>query len=409
MKRLLVSSAVALSCFSAQATELEISLYYSDAFYNDSGVLLSSDIVGFYRSIDAANALFDEAGANLTFVPAKISGEDVSVFPNGQTTRQTRALLDRGTMEAVSDTASHFAVGLGYSQGGVLGVAVPYYDYGYATPTINTKKSAVASGVMPRTDSRYPYILAHEVLHSFGARHDESGGQSFDSLNNGENYGHGDICDDGEYSLMHELVSTGTSAPLVSGQAGCNSGHGDVVSFINKYAPLVANDAVSLNMNTLKMVAVEDTAESEFEFTVTRSINTTQPSTVELHISGSGATITNEIIPVEIDFLADELSKTVSVPFTSIHPLFEDAKSLDGQVYAVAISDDEVMKELLDVTALNTAWTDTPDPVDPVDPDDGSGGDTSTGGGGGGGGSFGTFSWLALAAVAFIRRRMTSK
>ncbi|AYV20526.1 hypothetical protein [Vibrio mediterranei] len=396
MKRLLVSSAVALSCFSAQATELEISLYYSDAFYNDSGVLLSSDIVGFYRSIDAANALFDEAGANLTFVPAKISGEDVSVFPNGKTTRQTRGLLDYGTMEVVSDSASHFAVGLGYSQGGVLGVAVPYYDYGYATPSINTKKSAVASGVMSRTDSRYPYILAHEVLHSFGGSHDESGAQSFDSLGNGEDYGHGDICDDGEYSLMHELASTGASAPLVSGQGGCNSGHGDMVRFINTYAPLVANDAVPLNMNTLKMVAIEDTAESEFEFTVTRSINTSQPSTVELHISGSGATITNEIIPVEIDFLANELSKTVRVPFSSIHPLFEEAKFIDGQVYAVAISDDEVMKELLDVTALNTAWTDTPDPIEP---DDGGGDVTSTGGSGGG-----SMSWFGLITLLMLRK-----
>jgi hypothetical protein len=396
MKRLLVSSAVALSCFTAQATELEISLYYSDAFYNDSGVLLSSDIVGFYRSIDAANALFDEAGANLTFVPAKISGEDVSVFPNGQTTRQTRGLLDYGTMDSVSDTASHFAVGLGYSRGGVLGTAVPFLDRGYASPTANTKKSAVATGVMANESTSHSYILAHEVLHSFGASHHESDAQYFDSLGNGEDYGHGEVCDDGGYSLMHEFVATDSDAPLISGQIGCASGHGDMVSFINKYAPLVANHAAPLNMNTLKLVAIENTAESEFEFTVTRSINTTQPSTVELHISGSGATITNEIIPVEIDFLANELSKTVRVPFSSIHPLFEDAKFIDGQVYAVAISDDEVMKELLDVTALNTAWTDTPDPIEP---DDGGGDVTSTGGGGGG-----SMSWFGLIALLMLRK-----
>ncbi|WP_281189023.1 M12 family metallo-peptidase [Vibrio harveyi] len=415
MERLLVSSALALTCLSAQAVELEVSLMYSDGYVNDTGVLVSSEIIGFYRSLDAANSLFSDSNVDLSLAPAKIYSVDAKTYDPTLNVLELRSELERKSLEDISDSAGHFVVGIARypTSSGAIGYALPFNDAAYAKfdadPSYKqTKKFALASGVTNSTSNpRYKYVLGHELLHTLGAAHDQTGGERFDSYSLGNNFGHGEDCGNGNMSLMAESSVSASGTMMLSGIEGCNAGNGDMVRFIKEYAPRVSKHENYLHMNTMTMNVIEDVAESEFEFTVTRTKDLSNSAKAYVHVSGSNASITNEIAPVEVAFDANQATKTVTVPFSSIHPMFEDAKESDKKVFAVAISNTEVMNQLVDLSGINTQWR----------PDSGSGGNDGDDNGNGnngnnggntssnGGGSVSFLGLISLLSFGLFRRR----
>ncbi|EMK3315365.1 hypothetical protein V8043_002755 [Vibrio vulnificus] len=409
MKRCFSMGLLALAC-QAQAVELEVSLLYSEGYNQDSGVLVSSEIVGFYRSLDAANELFNQHNLDLNFVPAKITAVAESQFDASMNVTQTRAALDRGALESLSDHAGHFVMGLARhaDSDGTAGYALSFIHSRYAKfdrdPSYKlSKKVAISSNILTYAiNPRYRYVLVHELLHGIGAAHDETGALRFDTFSSGYTFGHGEDCGDGNRSLMAASFTAGRGVLMLSGADNCNQGNGDMVRFIREFAPRVASHENYFHMNTLAMTVFEDVAESEFEFTVTRSKDVSLPSVAYIHVSGSNASVTNELAPVTVAFDANESVKTVAVPFANVHPLFDDAELADKKVFAVAVSEVEVMPNLVELSAINTQWKPSMDNGNGGD----NGGDNGNGstGGSSGGGSLGLLI-LLLFSVGFVRYR----
>ncbi|EJB5268106.1 hypothetical protein MW651_000710 [Vibrio vulnificus] len=411
MKRCFSMGLLALAC-QAQAVELEVSLLYSEGYTQDSGVLVSSEIVGFYRSLDAANELFQQHNVDLTFVPAKITAVAESQFDASMNVSQTRAALDRGALESLSDHAGHFVMGLAHraNSDGTVGYALSFSHSKYAMFDRDlsyklSKKAAISSNILnDAINPRNRYVLVHELLHGIGAAHDETGALRFDTFSSGYTFGHGEDCGDGNRSLMAASFMSYQGVLMLSGADNCNQGNGDMVRFIRQFAPRVASHENYFHMNTLAMTVFEDVAESEFEFTVTRSKDVSLPSVAYIHVSGSNASVTNELAPVTVVFDANESVKTVAVPFANVHPLFDDAELADKKVFAVAVSEVEVMPNLVELSAINTQWKPSMDNGNGGD--NGNSGDNSHGstGGSSGGGSLGLLI-LLLFSVGFVRYR----
>ncbi|EMI4232927.1 hypothetical protein WB856_002857 [Vibrio vulnificus] len=409
MKRCFSMGLLALAC-QAQAVELEVSLLYSEGYNQDSGVLVSSEIVGFYRSLDAANELFQQHNVDLTFVPAKITAVAESQFDASMNVSQTRAALDRGALESLSDHAGHFVMGLAHraNSDGTVGYALSFSHSKYAMFDRDlsyklSKKAAISSNILnDAINPRNRYVLVHELLHGIGAAHDETGALRFDTFSSGYTFGHGEDCGDGNRSLMAASFMSYQGVLMLSGADNCNQGNGDMVRFIRQFAPRVASHENYFHMNTLAMTVFEDVAESEFEFTVTRSKDVSLPSVAYIHVSGSNASVTNELAPVTVAFDANESVKTVAVPFANVHPLFDDAELADKKVFAVAVSEVEVMPNLVELSAINTQWKPSTDNGNGGD----NGGDNGNGsiGGSSGGGSLGLLI-LLLFSVGFVRYR----
>ncbi|MCC2525555.1 hypothetical protein [Vibrio coralliilyticus] len=398
MKRLLLATALTAS-FAASATNLEISLFYSEGYTSDSSILVSSEIIGFYRSIDAANTLFSDSSANLVLVPAKIEALDEATFAANYNVFGLLNDMSSGSLEASTDNAGHLQLGIArdtFNGNSGYGEAINEFRFvGLRGGGTDYKKVAVTGNILNRYEaSGYKHFMAHEVLHAaVGASHTASDAALFEYNSSGNNFGYGQTCDDGSASLMDSnfVNNASTVTQKISGAAGCASGGGNVVSHINTFAPEVPAHASYLNMNTMTMSVSENTSTSEYEFTVTRTKDTTSAINAYLHISGTNATVGNELQPVTVAFAANETSKTVTVPFSSIHAMFNDADPYDDKVYAVAISEKEVMNSLVDLTAINTTWS----------------GDSSTAStsGGGGGGSIGIFTLLAMGLLRLRRNR----
>ncbi|END2489075.1 TPA: M12 family metallo-peptidase [Vibrio vulnificus] len=404
MKRCFSMGLLALAC-QAQAVELEVSLLYSEGYNQDSGVIVSSEIVGFYRSLDAANELFKQHNLDLNFVPAKITAVAESQFDASMNVTQTRAALERGALESLSDHAGHFVMGLARhaNSDGTVGYALSFNDAKYAKFDSDlsyklSKKVAISSNILnDAINPRNRYVLVHELLHGIGAAHDETGALRFDSYSSGYTFGHGEDCGYGNRSLMAASFMSSSGVLMLSGSDNCNQGNGDMVRFIRQFAPRVASHENYFHMNTLSMTVFEDVAESEFEFTVTRSKDVSSPSIAYVHVSGSNASVTNELAPVLVAFDANESVKTVAVPFANVHPLFDDAELADKKVFAVAVSESEVMPSLVELSAINTQWK--------PGSDNGNGGDNGSGStGGSSGGSLGLLI-LLLFSVGFVRYR----
>ncbi|MDN3661140.1 hypothetical protein [Vibrio agarivorans] len=410
MERLLLSSAIALSSFSIHATELEVSFAYNKAFSNDSFVMVSSEVIGFYRSLAASNEFLAEQGANLTLIPAKVFSVDDVYYP--EMLQSLQWVLRYGDLDAADDEidlldltndSAHLLVALSKlrATNGAVGYAVPFSisDYkafdDFGQSAVVTKKVGIASGITNTTSIAHSeYLILHELLHSFGAKHSSEDAARFDDLDLGITYGHGEVCDSGYKSLMETPWDAPDGYMQLSGTDGCQSGNGDMVKFINTFAPIVAQHEPYLNMATLDMTAVEDTDFDVYTFTVTRSKNIDSNSTAYIHLSNTNPTVGNEIKPIEVSFAENVLTAEVDVSFAYIHPLFEDAQHADGMVYAVAVSESEVQPSLVDLTAINTAWT--------ADDDEDNGGST---GGDSGGGSLGLFGLLSVGLIGLFRRK----
>ncbi|CCO44194.1 exported hypothetical protein [Vibrio nigripulchritudo SOn1] len=413
LKRLLLGIVFSTSLSAtatASNTNLEVSLFYSDAYNSIGNVQVSSEVIGFYRSIDAANELFRENGVRVTLVPAKVSAIDSATYATNYNTWNLLIEMEAGSLESVTDHG-HFQVGIArYTHNGNSGYGENMTEFKYmgiaSSGGHDFKKIAIKDGILNRYDTDgTKYFMAHELLHTLGGSHDAGDAALFEYMSSGRNYGYGQTCNDGYVSIMDVGFASNPTSQMsqkISGASGCDNGPADMVRLINEYAPAVASHAPYLNMNSLTMSAIENTATSEFELTVQRSVDTSTATTAYIHISGTGASESNEIQPIPVSFTANELAKTVKVPFSSIHPLYNDADGYDGKVYAVAVSPKETVNALTDLSAINTAWSSSND----TDTSDGS---DSDGGAGSSGGSVGFLAILAIAFGGITRRTFRKK
>ncbi|MBC7005935.1 hypothetical protein BIZ37_25580 [Photobacterium sp. BZF1] len=373
MKTMFLAMTLALTVTSVKSTELEVSFVYSDAYIANPEILVSSEIIGFYRSLDAANILLEDQGAEMKLIPARVSAIDKNIFWPGQITLHLVNSMNYNDPNLAIETnnSGHFIVGLAEGYQSTVywyrnSVRFNYDKYELfeieGAESVNTKKSAIHKNIMNGISNSYPnyqYMLLQRVLESMGAYPFKArASKEFDVYGIGEDYGYGTSCPPNftTPSLMNNVHLNQVENMMITGSDDCKVENADMVRFINTYAPKVAQHEPYLDMATLDIVAKENTQENTFDFTVTRTKLIDKESVVYLHLSGSNPTYLNEVEPFEVQFKQSQTESTVSIPFSYIHPLFDDAQYVDGKVFAVGVSDSEVSPKLIDLSDLNTQW-----------------------------------------------------
>ncbi len=133
-------------------------------------------------------------------------------------------------------------------------------------------------------NKRYQFVYAHEVGHTFGAKHTQENtvGSTEELFKNG--YGTKQCNVEGTTSLMSGFTSYNSAIglPFINGQAGCDQGTADVVKLLNHTAVKKENITPLTGVQTLVASTREDINAQQFEVTLTRSkdIDNAQPATV---------------------------------------------------------------------------------------------------------------------------------
>ncbi|PSW61159.1 hypothetical protein C0W54_12850 [Photobacterium kishitanii] len=264
------------------------------------------------------------------------------------------------------------------------------------------------------------YTFVHELGHSLGAEHEN---RKFSELVDAPYNGATSVslCADGTIPLMIAYAAEWDKGvlPWISGTANCPvlgddermTGNAPVIQqYYNSTQTVYFSDTNELKYNpsartpaTFAVTVTENINNHQFDFALKRT--QTNATTGTLFIAGNGIGLT----PVNFNFANGEIEKTISVDFTKIHNLLEksgqnlvDGKDYIDTVYAVAQTDNEVVKGLTDVSAVNTQYTFVPKDKEPQpepqpEPDNG---------GGGGGGGSSSFAFLAmLLGLAWLRKR----
>ncbi|WP_390241043.1 gammaproteobacterial enzyme C- transmembrane domain protein [Vibrio sp. R78045] len=397
---------LALLASQATANTFEVSLFYPDSYDSDSNFEVSTEVVGFYRSLELGNALLSDHGVNLTLKPIGVystnswgSSETVSW---GQATMQ----WDGGSGVDIETDIGDMAVGVFEQTGSAIALAQAMLSSYYTTHPTGTRKIAMGHSVMLGTDDQtaLPYVLTHEILHTIGGEHESS--DDFNDDGFGRTDGYGKVCGNGYSSLMHTSISSTpfSDVTMTGDDSDCPDANANMVNFTNHYAPLAANYAATVGNQTVSVAVSEDIDNQVFTFQATR-LNTTNAETMKLYIAGGYVNSGNTSLePINITFDAGQTqSQTIEVTFTDLHPLFEQANESVQSVYAVVIGSDEVQDASVDVMALNTQWTDevvtppTTDPTEPTEP-------TTPSQGGSGGGSMPLWLLPALLLVRLLRK-----
>ncbi|WP_028869672.1 zinc-dependent metalloprotease family protein [Psychromonas arctica] len=423
MKKTLLSSAICLSFAVAPsiatAVNLEVAFQYPASFEETQGNEMSRYVVGFYRQLETANAIYANNGVDITLVPAyiqpltftytnefDISGDYDDSSSNTEAVTILREHYDQET-EFMPQVDIH--VGLTKSTL-TLGNAGSYSqaDYDNGGNTIPEFRMSLGLSdvnlLSPENLDIHDGLLAHEVGHTIGLEHYESQVVG-DWTDVNDEIGYSTLCDNNVHSLIYQYaIDAPYQEVQISGATGCVGDNGaDSVTFLNKYAPLMANFVDDSNVNTLSLDVVENVTDELFTFTVTRTKNIATADTGKLYIAGgSNDDEQNETVaPISLVFEAGSAtSSPVTVDFSVIHPMFDIANDSKASTYAVAVLNDEVMPQNIDLLTLNTAW------VAPVDEttDTGSNTGTASSGGSGGGGSS-SFAFLMLMFTALVLRK----
>ena len=402
MNKLLTSLALCAATQASAAT-LELSFFYPESFANDPSKSMSQEVVGFYRSIEHGNALFADKGVNLTLKPS------VFRFTTSWTDESVASGLNDMRFDTVvreETNVADIAVGLFTFTGtdvarAELTVASDYRYY----PNVD-RKLALGYGYSlggSKSDG-HEYILAHEVLHNIGVRH--SNGAAFNNTGTAREDGRGIVCDSGVASLMSAAgPKTSYDKITLSGADDCQSPIANTVGFINEYAPMAEHWSAPIDNQTLTLQVTENANTQIFELVVTRQ-DTTADETATLYIAGGSVnTADNALAPIDVFFTAGSAdSAPVQIPFTDLHPLFEQAHESTQSTYAVVIGQDEVQAESYDLLVNNTQWT--PTPTEETDTGDSTTDTpTTTTGGGSGGGSVPLGGIALLMGLAALRRK----
>ncbi|MDF2186126.1 M12 family metallo-peptidase [Grimontia hollisae] len=388
--KLMLVGAMAVTS-AAQAAVLETSLFYSQELETDTTyATLSQQVVGWYYNIDHANDVFANSGVNLQLKPTAIN--DVNFLTAANSHNEARIEMLTQIKDGIPQETGHIAMALGQATGSIAG-ASGMFDSSYFTGD-RVRFVGLSYDVAMNTTSPYLALaLAHEVGHTLGADH---------SANNAriEPYAYpADLvtpCDNGLPSLMYPIiVDGGDELVSISGAADCAAdGTADNVTLLNTYAPMAQAQHAAKNNQTLTLAVEENINGQQFTFQVTRT-DTAFAGTATVYVAGEGT----GIAPMTVNFAAGEsVSEEVALPFTQVHGLFDEQQAFS--VYAVAVSDSEMGAQLIDLSAVNTQWTqdsvenDENDGEEHVAPDNSS--DDS------GGGSIG---WVSLLLLVLMWRR----
>lgn len=395
---------LALLASKVAANTFEVSLFYPDSFDSDPNYEVSAEVIGFYRSLEIGNQLFIDNGVDLTLKP--ISIKSTSSWGRTETVDWGQATMqwDGGSGVDIETNIGDMAVGVFEPTGSALALAEAMLSSYYTSNPTGTRKIAIGHSLMLGTDEQtsLPYVLTHEILHTIGGEHISSDDFNDDGL--GRVDGYGKVCDNGYSSLMHTSVSsTPYNQVTMTGATDCSDAQANMINFINHYAPFAADYTDTVDNRTVSVEIKEDITNQVFTFKATR-LNVTNEEMMKLYIAGGYVNSGNTSLePIGIAFDAGETeSQLVEVPFTDLHPLFEQANDTVQSVYVVVIGNDEVQDTSVDLMALNTQWTDVtaiPPATSPTVPTEEQGGS--------GGGSIPL--WL-LPAMLLVRlpRRLTS-
>lgn len=388
--KLMLVGAMAITS-AAQAAVLETSLFYSQELETDTTyATLSQQVVGWYYNIDHANDVFANSGVNLQLKPTAI--HDVNFLTAANLHNEARIEMLTQINGGIPQETGHIAMALGRATGSI-GSASGMFDSSYFT---GDRVRFVGLSYELSLNSAAPYwaqVLAHEVGHTLGAAHSSENTRI-------ETYGYpADLitpCDSGLPSLMYPSpTDTGDSLVSISGATDCAAdGTADNVTLLNTYAPMAQAQHAAKNNQTLTLAVEENINGQQFTFQVTRT-DTAFAGTATVYVAGEGT----GIAPMTVNFAAGEsVSEEVALPFTQVHGLFDEQQAFS--VYAVAVSDSEMGAQLIDLSAVNTQWTqdsvenDENDGEEHVAPDNSS--DDS------GGGSIG---WVSLLLLVLMWRR----
>lgn len=338
----------------ASAATLEVSLFYPATYEADPSKNLSQEIVGFYRSIELSNQLFTNTGVNLTLKPTSITSTTSWTTEPVETGINTMWFDGSNTGE--TDVAD-VAVGI-FEVNARDGEAQLSFDSSYTDYPNMTRKAAIGYGrsLGGNDDAGYPYLMAHEILHTLGVRHDDD--ETFNDTGTARVDGFGVTCASGYNSL---LSATGVYTPFanvtLSGAADCVDAKANTVAFVNHYAPLAENWAATIGDQTLTVAALENVANQTFDVTVSRT-NTASAETMTLYVAGGRVNaVNNSLEPITVNFAAGSSnSDTIEIAFADMHPIFEQAYTSYQSVYAVAVGDNEVSASTFDLMTVNTEW-----------------------------------------------------
>lgn len=383
----------------------ELSLFYPQPYEYDNSINLSSEVVGFYRSIEVANDLFDRKGVNLELKPTHVAS--VSSWTGTENVQTGRSDMDTGAT-AVETNVGDMAIGLFLPNGGTIGYGEHRKSSHYTWYPNNIAKIGLATNMTlgKGGDNSYPFVLSHEVLHSVGAMHDQAAAVRFNDDASGREDGYARTCDNGYGSLMTSVISTVPFAQMtISGASDCNTTpSANMVGFTNQYAPLAAEFEVgSRNNQTIRLTVTENINDQTFDFVAQRN-DTSATEAMTLYIAG-GAVYNgqNALAPQSIEFTSGQVSsEIIKIDFNTVYAVFDQAHGEINSTYAVVVGQNEVQNKLVDVTAINTLWeptiTPNPDPeTDIPNPDNG---------GGSSGGSTSLFSLLMLSCLYLVRRKL---
>lgn len=391
----LLISSVSLSAWAATST-IEVSAFY----HEDAGFDASKEVVGFYRSLEQMNTLMSAKGIDAEFQPTYVGTITSSDMASTTDVFDGRVYMSGLSSSVQSKTdVGDVALGIFVQSSTVAGNSQVTTDATYVEKPNSTRKIAIAGGYgLGRDGGKSGTVLTvgHELFHAIGAVHESSQTVVFNSYGTSRTDGFANTCDNGYISLIGaSSVFTDISNISIAGAADC-MGSGNVVGFVNQYAPATASIAASRNNRTLTVSAVENENTQSFDVTVTRT-STSSAETIQLFIAGGYSDTGVGLTPISLSFPASTSSVTTAVLFDDIYPAFEAAGGTENSTYAVAIGEAEVSTSAYDLLSANTLWTTSVDENT----------STTEGSGGGGGGSLGFVVLPILALLGGLRRKRT--
>ncbi|MCD9491472.1 GlyGly-CTERM sorting domain-containing protein [Photobacterium phosphoreum] len=344
--------------------------------------IASQWVVGHYQNIEQANKVWAHYNVDITLLPAMVSYFDYPYASIEEVSDDVDLMFDTGS-PLINNTLTTFASKMSTTTKGHA--RSPVGDY--QLKSMNNVPLVLSEDSV--TNKRYQFVYAHEVGHTFGAKHTQA--NTADSTEELYQNGYGTkLCNvKGTASLMSGFTSynSANGLPFINGQVGCDQGSADIVALLNHTAIKKAAIMELTGVQTLVASPREDINAQQFEVTFTRSkdIDNAQQATVYVATKVQGHKQA-ALAPKEIQFSAGSRTAVVTLPFDQVYPLFDNADAKQG-TYLVAVTSDEVMPASVNLLDYNTQWPKNND----------HGGDSS-------GGSLSLF-WIMMLSLVVYRRR----
>ncbi|SMY15868.1 reprolysin-like metallopeptidase [Photobacterium aquimaris] len=342
-------------------------------------------VVGHYQNIVQANRVWDHYNIDIHLVPATVTYLDYPYATIEEVSENIEQMIQNDP-SIIKNTLTTFAAQPSNTTKGHARSPMGDEDFSEMnnTPLVLSADSVI--------NKRYQFVYAHEVGHTFGAKHTKANtaNSTQELFKNG--YGTKQCNAEGTTSLMSGFTSYNhaNGLPFMNGQAGCDQGTADVATLLNHSASKKENLTPLTGVQTLVASPREDINAQQFEVTLTRSkdIDNAQQATVyvatKVHGDKQAA-----LAPIDVNFAAGSKTTVVTLPFDQVYPLFDNADTNQG-TYLVAVTNDEVMPASINLLDSNTQWPQNSD------------------NGGGSGGSLSLFWMMMMSLVVYGRRKLVN-